>query len=144
HDNETLNGPDWVKWQQVATDENLPLTGAWGQDNGIFTFTWPAAPPGCTLRTYPEDAFGYVLSTAPNDGRDQHMWRRGDPIIGDYREWNDEGGRVAAWAWPTPRHGFDVNPKFAAGTSIFPVFTDYDSNNIDNGLRSQFGAWAHP
>jgi hypothetical protein len=146
HDNETLNGPDWVRWQEIVTDETLPLTGAWGQDNGLFSFTWPGAPAGCTLRTYTEDAFGYVLATSPNDGRDQHMWRRGDPLIGDYREWHDEANRVAAWAEPGPRHGFDVVPTdVAAGSlSIFPVFTDFDATNLDKGLASATDAYGQP
>ncbi|MBK7865411.1 MAG: Tad domain-containing protein [Archangiaceae bacterium] len=140
-DGEMLRGADWMKWRRVGNVENMTVWGAWGEDAGRFWFEWPAPPAGCNVGAATEDAFGYLLTTGPNDDRDNHMWRRG--MLDDYREWDDTQAQVFARCWPQPRHGFKRVPPGATNPrSIWPVFTDFDGDRLDDGddsVRDVFG-----
>jgi hypothetical protein len=127
YDGQIINRAAWQGWRSVADDgAPLTVTGLWAQDNGSFHFEWPNPPPGCELPQPTEDSFGYALTTGPGDGRDNHMWRRGDPAVGDYREWND--ARVEDP--PIERHSFEEPPPHADGPSIWPVFVDYKESAL--------------
>lgn len=147
YDGMLLHGAKWVKWRRVSTHEDLLVWGAWAEDTGRFSFSWPGGPVGCRIRIAGEDSFGYLLTTGPNDDRDNHMWRRGNIGFGDYREYNgaDVPEHVHPECWPSPRHSFNKEPPFAASPiAIWPVFTDYDADRIDDGRDSQLDAFAQP
>ena len=93
----------------------------------MFHYDWPNPPPGCKIPEPTEDSFGYIVTTGPNDRRDNHMWRRGDQGVGDYREWNDP--RVSDP--PLVRHSFKRVPPDANSPSIWPVFVDYEEKGLD-------------
>jgi len=144
YDGMPLRGVQWLEWKRVDSREDLLVWGAWAQDSGRFWFDW-VAPSGCNVPTATEDSFGYIVTTGPNDHRDNHMWRRGNQGFGDYREWNDELGHVHPPCWPSPRHSFKRVPPFAASPiAIWPVFTDFDADRLDRSRASQEDAFGQP
>ncbi|MBL8957966.1 MAG: hypothetical protein JNK82_44735 [Myxococcaceae bacterium] len=144
YDGLMLRGVQWLKWKRVDTQEDLLAWGAWAQDSGRFWFEWVSPPPGCNIPTATEDSFGYLVTTGPNDRRDNHMWRRGNIGFGDYREWNDPAHVLPA-CWPSPRHTFRRVPPFAASPlAIWPVYTDFDADRLDDGRTSQEDAFGQP
>jgi hypothetical protein len=128
YDGQAINYSDWERWRDVGDDAQNPLfLGAWGQDVGRFYFEWPNPPPGCQLDDPTEDSFGYLVTTGPSDNRDNHMWRRGDPMVGDYRELDDP--RVSDP--PVVRHSFQVTPSPGNPPGLWPVFVDYRESALD-------------
>jgi len=128
YDGQAINRGDWQRWRDLATDgQDLTYLGVWAQDTGVFRYDWPNPPPGCAIPEPTEDSFGYIVTTSPADARDNHMWRRGDPAIGDYREWNDP--RVSDP--PLTRHSFERFPPDSNTLSIWPVFVDYQESSLD-------------
>lgn len=118
--------PNWHRFWQVATHDNLQYTGAWAQDYGRFWFT------GNCIVNAGEDSFGYIHSNGPARDDDNHMWARGIPTVGDYREWNDH--RVADP--PHVRHTFDQKvPDADNDFTIWPVFVDYEEGQLGAGGR---------
>jgi hypothetical protein len=141
YDGEAINRPDWQKWTNLKTNEDPTIWGAWAQDYGTFHFVMPA---GCNASDPTEESFGYILTTGPTDDRDNHMWRRGNRGFGDYRERNDERGHVKRVYWPDKRHSFLVVPPDANAPSIWPVYTDYNADLMDDGRASRINAFGQP
>jgi hypothetical protein len=128
YDGQALHRAAWLRWKDLADDgKKLVYRGAWAQDSGKFRFDWPSAPPGCKIPEPTEESFGYLVTTGPDDDNDNHMWQRGDPAVGDYRERNDPRVNNP----PLTRHSFLERPQGAPRPSIWPVFVDYKESSLE-------------
>ena len=121
-DGQSINRAEWKRWQELARDDvPMNIWGAWAQDSGTFRFE---PPPGCTFPEPTEDSFGYIVTTGPDDDRDNHLWRRGQDF--DYRERNSPHVNDP----PVVRHSFQRRPERADAPSIWPVFVDYQESAL--------------
>lgn len=129
-----VNVPEWLRWHEIKTDVNVQPRGVWAEDYGHFRFI--STDTGCVLTDAHNESFGYLVASGPGDNLDNHMWQRGNQTYGDYRELNDESGRVSD---PPPiRHGFDVVPEDQTPPLVWPVFVDYKESALNaNDLYGQ-------